>query len=183
MNGRQAFDEDLGPEKAVDLESKIGQLSWSKKPDLIDARVYQLPSTIGATYFYRKLQAASERTIELSFGSDDAIKVLVNGKQVLSNFASRAAAPDQERVEVNLKQGENELLVKIVNTGGISGLYFNKINESAAGLPAGVVASLRTPAKTRTTEQRKEIRTHFRSQHSPDWKSLARERDQLRKRS
>ena len=101
MNGRQAFDEDLGPEKAVDLESKIGQLSWSKKPDLIDARVYQLPSTIGATYFYRKLQAASERTIELSFGSDDAIKVLVNGKQVLSNFASRAAAPDQERVEVN----------------------------------------------------------------------------------
>ena len=63
--------------------------------------------------------------LEISLGRDDAIKVFLNGKQVLAQEVSGAAAPDQDKVTLQLNAGSNDLLVKIVNASGPSGFYFS----------------------------------------------------------
>ncbi len=54
---------------------------------------------------------ASKRTLLL--GSDDGVKVWLNGKLVWKNFVQRGLTPDADRVEVELEKGPNALLIKV----------------------------------------------------------------------
>jgi HEAT repeat protein len=60
----------------------------------------------------------TERKVQLAFGSDDAIKVWLNGQLIHANKVNRACTCDQDKVEAMLKDGENTLLIKIVQGGG-----------------------------------------------------------------
>ena len=60
--------------------------------------------------------AAQDARLEL--GSDDGIKVWLNGKVVHANYTNRGCAPRQDVVKVRLQEGWNDLLLKIVNRGG-----------------------------------------------------------------
>ena len=84
-NGTRAFNENLGPEKSVDLNRKYagGKIAWRKEPKLVDGKVFSLPTTVGATYFYRTLDTPGTRIVDVSLGSDDGIKVWLNGKQIV----------------------------------------------------------------------------------------------------
>ena len=88
----------------------------------------------------------------LSFGSDDAITVWLNGRRVLDQNVRRGAAQDQERVPVRLVRGENRLLVKIVNDGGDHGFYFRVIGEEPSGVPTRIEDALTTPRAERTVQ-------------------------------
>ena len=57
-------------------------------------------------------------TIHLELSSDDGIKASLNGKEIHSWFGSRSLAPRQAAVPVQLNEGWNELLLKIVNASG-----------------------------------------------------------------
>ncbi|MEL6105894.1 MAG: PSD1 and planctomycete cytochrome C domain-containing protein [Planctomycetota bacterium] len=173
-SGQKAFDEDLGPEEKVDLDASYGAHRWVSKVEQKDGVVVELPKTIGATYFYRSIESPSNRQMTISLGSDDAIKVFLNGKELLAKLVYRAAAADQEIVTLDLEKGHNELLIKIVNTGNIGGFYFRKTAESQLGLPADIVTAL-TAAKRNATQQTK-IREHFRSKHWEQWLPLAKQR-------
>jgi hypothetical protein len=181
MEGRQAFDQDLGPEEEVNLGATVDNLAWTEKPDLKDGEIYPLPDTVGATYFYRKIQSTTRRKIQLSLGSDDAIKVFFGGKEVLANLTARAATADQETLEIDLQPGDNDLLIKIVNTGGIGGFYFNKTSDSIFGIPTDVAAALKIDPKDRDSKHRKLLRDHYRSKNWPRWKTLSKSRDRLTK--
>jgi hypothetical protein len=180
-DGRKAFDEDLGPEKTIDLEAKVGEAAWTQNADIKDGEIFTLPTTIGATYFYRTIESPSKRTLQLSLGSDDAIKVFLNGKEVLANLAYRAVAADQEQLAIELQEGRNDLLIKIVNTGGAAGFYFRKVSESVLGLPADVVAALQETPDKRMPEHVRQLREYYRSQHWEAWSPLAEQRDRLRR--
>lgn len=180
--GQEAFDNDLGPEKEVDLQAGVAEAAWQKNAKIQDGQVLELPATIGATYFYRTIKSASPARLALSFGSDDGIKVFLNGKEVIANLAARAAAADQELIDVDVPAGTSSLLVKIVNTGGISGFYFRKVSESAFGLPIPIANALGVPPEQRSPEQLSQIQAHFRSENSEDWRFAKRERDQLQLR-
>ena len=54
----------------------------------------------------------------LELGSDDGIKVWLNGQVVHANNATRPCTPNQDKAKVKLKQGENTLLIKITQGGG-----------------------------------------------------------------
>ena len=54
----------------------------------------------------------------LSVGSDEAIRVWLNGKLVLSRDGVRALVPDEDQVEVDMLAGPNRLLVKLSQTVG-----------------------------------------------------------------
>lgn len=179
--GKQAFDKDLGPEKKVDLKAKVANFTWNKNPGIQDGKVFALPDTVGATYFYRTIESDTASKISLSFGSDDAIKVFLNGKEVVSNFAARAAAADQELVDVEVPAGTSQLLVKIVNTGGIGGFYFRKVGESVYGLPGKIVQILKLPADKRSPEQRTDLQTYFRENNSPQFVAIQKQRDEAQK--
>ncbi len=57
---------------------------------------------------------------ELLVGSDDGVAVWLNGENLLKNLAiMRGIAPDQERIKVQLRAGDNVLLLKI--SQGVAG--------------------------------------------------------------
>ena len=49
----------------------------------------------------------------------------LNGTLILSRDVDRAVRPNQDNAELNLKKGENKLLLKINNNSGDSGFYFS----------------------------------------------------------
>jgi HEAT repeat protein len=54
----------------------------------------------------------------LLLGSDDGVKAWLNGVVVHSNNVDRGATPDQDMAPIHLKQGANELLLKVTQGGG-----------------------------------------------------------------
>src|SRR5205085_1943903 len=108
------------PETEIDLSKAYldGKLKWAPRTDLKDGTALTLNEENSAFYFTRVLQADHAMPLTLSFGSDDAIKVWLNGKSLVTNKITRGVAPDQEKVTVNLRPGENRLLVKVINGGG-----------------------------------------------------------------
>jgi len=54
----------------------------------------------------------------LEIGSDDGVKVWLNGQVVHSNNASRGVRPGEDKVAVDLAEGRNALMLKVTNGGG-----------------------------------------------------------------
>lgn len=69
-------------------------------------------------YFRTTLTSPTAQDAVLHIGSDDGVKVWLNGQVVHSNNATRAMSPGQDKVKVRLRQGENTLLVKLTQGGG-----------------------------------------------------------------
>ena len=138
-NKDAAFKKDWGPEKKVDLAKEHGDKKWEART-YEDGKVHTLaiPDN-SAAYLYRTVTSAKALEVMVSLGSDDAIKVFLNGKQAFANNTSRGPAPDQDKAKLALSEGENHLLLKIVNAGGPAGFYF-KLGGSA--LPENILALL-----------------------------------------
>ena len=170
-----AYDTAFAPEKQIDLTAVYndGKLKWRQRPEWTDGKVYQLDGENSAFYLVRTIHAARAQSLGLSFGSDDAIKVWLNGKQIVADKASRAAAPDQDKVTATLNAGDNILLVKIVNGGGIGGFYF-KAQEQ--GLPAPILAILQTASAARTEAASQQLHDYFLTNFPPPGLKELRER-------
>jgi len=140
-----------GPEHGVDLSARVGTLRWTARPEWKDGRVHNtLRGANSATYLSRTIRAQREQSVKLSLGSDDSIKLWINGTLVLDRDVARAAAPDQERVTVPLHAGDNRLLMKICNGAGDYGFYFRLIAPGpGAKIAALVTKPHRTPAEDR----------------------------------
>ncbi|MEE2780704.1 MAG: PSD1 and planctomycete cytochrome C domain-containing protein [Planctomycetota bacterium] len=157
-----AFATVFPPEVEVDLDAEYedGKLKWSARPDYNDGRVHPLTGDYVATYLYRTIEAEEAGPVELYFGSDDGIKVWLNGQSIHENKIGRSALPDQDRVRATLRTGTNHLLMKIANGGGKSGFYFRaRLGE----LPESLLAAARAPAEERTKEQQEQITSYFRT--------------------
>jgi hypothetical protein len=53
--------------------------------------------------------------VQLRLGSDDQVKVHLNGQEVFRQDQARALAKDQDTVEVTLRAGVNVLVLKVIN--------------------------------------------------------------------
>eukprot|EP00913_Durusdinium_trenchii_P022820 g21424.t1 len=166
-----AFQQTFGPETKVDLKKTYnnGRLRWRRQPKWVDGKVHNtLTGTNAANYLFRVVNSPVAQKIGLSLGSDDAIRVWVNGVEILSKKVGRAAAADQEKVQLPLKKGRNELLMKIVNGGGPSGFYFK---ASLNGLSPQVAAILKIPESKWNAKQRQQVLTWYRTLDE-DWVKL-----------
>jgi hypothetical protein len=59
-----------------------------------------------------------QRGVTARVGSDDSIKVWLNGEEVHVNPVNRGAADFQDTFKVNVKKGDNVLMVKVCERGG-----------------------------------------------------------------
>lgn len=164
----EAWSKDFGPEAKVDLKQAFGKVKWKKQDKLVDGKVHPLSGENSSWYFHRTATVPADLETELSLGSDDAIAVWVNGKQVHANKVQRGVAPDQDKVKVQLTKGKNDLLIKIVNAGGAAGFYFN---AKSADIPANVITVLRVATESRDDKQKNEIAAYFRTV-APELKSV-----------
>ncbi len=134
-----SFDQKVGPEGLIGFDVNqtfkyLGkELKWTKKPDWKNGKVYGsvFSGDNSVNYIHRIINVKKDLDLPLSLGSDDGIKIILNGKEVFSNNVGRGAAADQEKIRLSLKQGRNSLLIKIHNGAGSSGFYFMPEIKSA----------------------------------------------------
>ncbi|MGB7062189.1 MAG: LamG-like jellyroll fold domain-containing protein, partial [Candidatus Zixiibacteriota bacterium] len=98
------------------------------------------------TYAFTRVIADSAMAVYLRIGSDDGIKVWLNGDSVYANVNTGGWSLVQQTVAINLVQGVNRLLVKVKNTTGAYGFSMS-VSESDGDTPFGILYSVTpTPA-------------------------------------
>jgi len=119
-DGSGLFDIAFAPEKP-DANSVAWQIvpagTNKDKPWLIE-----LDKLFGGSdrvaYLRTKVWSDKDQKVRLEIGSADGIKIWLNGKLVHANNITRPATPGDDKVEVNLKQGWNKLLLKVTQLSG-----------------------------------------------------------------
>jgi len=86
-------------------------------------------------YAFCQLVSPAASKAVLSFGSDDAYKIYLNGKLLSSKVYQRGAVEDSDQIPLELKAGRNDLLIRIDNYGGSAGLIFKVLGEDRKPLP------------------------------------------------
>ena len=71
-----------------------------------------------AAYAWARIRMPREQRVLLAIGSDDAVKVWLNGKLVHENWVQRSCTSDRDLVPVTFKKGGNHLVLKIQNGTG-----------------------------------------------------------------
>jgi HEAT repeat protein len=69
-------------------------------------------------YLRTRIWSPREQKAQLELGSDDGVKVWLNGQLAHANNAERPATPGQDKADVTLAEGWNPLLVKLTQIGG-----------------------------------------------------------------
>ena len=123
---------DKGPDAELmdilqeDRENDIDEADLEDEQQWPDGQVHILHGGESvSTYLFRTIETEKPVKLAASFGSSDGLAVWLNGAKLLSRDVVRAAAPDQDWVELDLKPGENQLLVKIFNSSGQQGFFFS----------------------------------------------------------
>ena len=119
-DGPGLFDWTFGPE-----QSSAQQVVWRVMPaGTSQDRPYlmELDKLFGgdnrAAYLRTKVWSEKEQKVRLEMGSDDGIKVWLNGQLVHANNATRGVNPGEDKADLTLKQGWNTLMLKITQGGG-----------------------------------------------------------------
>lgn len=86
-------------------------------------------------YVFCQLLSPVAGTAVLSFGSDDAYKVYLNGQLVSRKVYQRGAVEDADQLPLELKAGRNGLLIRIDNYGSSAGLICKVLGENRQPLP------------------------------------------------
>ena len=100
-------------------------------------------------YLKTQIIAPEARDAFLLLGSDDGVKAWLNGVVVHTNNVNRGDVPDQDIAPVHLKQGTNDLLLKITQGGGGWSAHARIVGNDArpiAGLRAEPKAGAALPA-------------------------------------
>jgi hypothetical protein len=128
---RLGLDTVFPPEKTIDLaasysgvDQKPVQWVLTKTPargrmDLYQFDPYEMVVVYALTYVY----SPKNQIVPFLLGSDDGVKVFLNGDEIHRLLAVRVAAPDQDRVPLKLKEGWNALMLKIENNYGGYNFY------------------------------------------------------------
>lgn len=71
-----------------------------------------------AAYLRTEVWVSQAMPARLELGSDDAVKVWLNGRLVHAHYVTRALAPAQDVLTIHLQKGWNQLLLKVVDHEG-----------------------------------------------------------------
>jgi hypothetical protein len=85
---------------------------------IVDLNELQEERGFYIAYVWAQIDMPENRTGTLGIGSDDGVKVWLNGELVHENWLHRGVVPDNDRVPVVFKKGGNQLVLKIQNALG-----------------------------------------------------------------
>ncbi len=114
------------PESALDANAEyesLGQkIRWQNRRaedrwGIVDL-TWMKPNDHVVAYGWTTFPSKEERDAVLYCGSDDSIKVWLNGKLVHDNLIDRGLSVDQDQAPVHLRAGENTILLKCGQNGG-----------------------------------------------------------------
>ena len=96
---------------------RAAETGYVRLDDLI--RPNEQAIVYGLAYVY----SPEDRPADLLLGSDDGVRVWINGGIVHTNPVYRAARPDLDRVAVRLTKGWNKVLIKVLQGAGGWGYF------------------------------------------------------------
>lgn len=134
------------PEQEIDLAKTYRaderEVKWQTvppeallKPGGVDFEQVFRPNTWVTAYALTHVYAPEALEAELRLGSDDTLKVWHNGKEIIARDVRRGAAPNQDRVKVQLQEGWNRFLVKVTQGEGGWRFYFELVGPDGQPLP------------------------------------------------
>lgn len=178
-----------GPTEGEDPRAAYGRLTyadapdgadWAEIADSTDGKLHMLPSTSGVHWLRRNIHVPIDARANAQLGSDDAIRVWVNGTEVHANPAARGVALDQDQAVLPLQAGDNEVVMAIINYGGATGFAFRlelradglDASPTRLGLPHELSLALSTTDSELTEGDRTRLKQRYRSAHAPAWIAL-----------
>jgi hypothetical protein len=87
------------------------------------------PSDIGVAYAYGLIEVDNDTLLNIGVGSNDGVRLWVNGELFLDKQEERRAVPNQDVLSIPFKRGSNAILLKIDQVGGDWGFYFSMIDN------------------------------------------------------
>lgn len=133
-------------EPTVDLAATydVGgkQLAW--RPAESAGGLIDLTTPFGmpekqVAYAFARIDAGGARDVVLRMGSDDGLKVWVNGEVVHAHDIDRGAAFDQDSAAAKLREGANDILVMVTQGGGGWNFRLRVTTPEGVGVPVSVV--------------------------------------------
>ncbi|GEM_PF-6038538 len=85
-------------------------------------------------YAFAEVVVKTDREAVLKVGSDDGVVVWVNGEQVHSTLIPRGFVAEEDSVTIQLKKGENAILVKVIEIGGGWGFAVRLVDADGKAL-------------------------------------------------
>jgi CubicO group peptidase (beta-lactamase class C family) len=122
---RKAFAVDqLAPQVQPAAGTKVTidrrEFEWTRvdsATDIVDLKKNSSQPDYAIAYAWAEIDMPQAAKAILGVGSDDGVKVWLNGSLVHENWASRSTDPD-DAVPVEFRRGKNQLLLKIQNIKG-----------------------------------------------------------------
>ncbi len=130
-DGEELHKMEFGPEKnpALDQEYPGGQ-QWMPRPEWNDGTPHNfMGEAQEVTYLQRSIILSDKMELLAYISSDDGLHVWLNGVLIFENDADRGLERSQETIPLPLKKGENKLMMKINNRGGLQGFYFSLLPD------------------------------------------------------
>ncbi len=169
--------ESFGVSAPVNLETTYenqdGTFRWLPGPQFVDGNENSLSGDSAAAYLMRQIGSAEARTVRAQLGTSDGIQIWLNGELVWDREAQATFSPTQHELELHLREGANELLIKLVNYAWEWQFQFALDPQLEASAPANVEALLEIAKEQRTAEQAASLRNYFRANQFADDDYLA----------
>lgn len=121
-------------ERLLPIQLNGKSISWlghSSQSDIVDLDALYGHANYAAVYALAEVMADSSYTAFLAIGSDDGVKVWLNGKMVHKLWMSRGVTPDQDIIPIHLIKGSNQLLIKVQDTAGDWGFAARLLDKPA----------------------------------------------------
>ncbi len=143
---RQAFDRDfltehggesqIQPAMGMTHHKKDEDCRWRKAQsptDLINLIRHLGYEQYAIGYAWARIDMPAETSALLGIGSDDAVKVWLNGELVHENWTDRPAQADDDLVPVKFRAGSNALLLKVQNGASLWGFACRRLDPDTLG--------------------------------------------------
>ncbi len=128
-DGDALFDLNFGPENSADMAPWFPLQAEAVENGIINfEKVYD--GDHRAAYLITSIVAEKPAEVTLGVGSDDSVKVWHDGELVLAEKAVRPVGVDSNKAPLSLKQGENLLMLKVVDVAGNWGACARIFTES-----------------------------------------------------
>lgn len=135
LEAMELFDVEFGPERRRDVE-------WRRAPgtaDLTRPGEVDLLSIVnrehGVMYLKTRVFVPTTQEVLFEIGSDDGIKLWLNGKVIHANNAIRGLKPGEDRVKATLREGWNDLLAKVTQATAGWGMMLNIKKPDGSEVP------------------------------------------------
>ena len=136
--GRKGMETEYPPEKEFipnrtytgHQTQQVGWQLYDGKDDAYISLAKVFNQSNEAVAYARRIFNVKEKTsLKIGLGSNDGIKMWVNGKLLHSHIIARTARPNDDVLSVTFNKGENVVLLKIDQLGGGWGFYFSILEE------------------------------------------------------